>query len=105
MHVWHDAPFENAEIYTSTGYQSKIKIEPPRAPPPKPLDLEKFLRDDAQIKPENVAKYLPLLKKNELTDEKALSQVEDADLKEWGVAAGADRKKILLAVKARLMRK
>jgi hypothetical protein len=65
-----------------------------------PFALEMFLRDEAGVKPENVAKYLPLLQKNEV-DEKSLPLLSDANLEKMGVLAVMDRSKIFEAAKRR----
>jgi hypothetical protein len=60
------------------------------------FDLKTFLSEEAGIKAENVEKYLPLLKANEV-DEKALPVLTDELLKICGVTAAVDRAKILAA--------
>ena len=64
---------------------------------PKPFDLESFLRDEAKIDEDGVKEYLPLLKKNKI-DENVLMMATNADLKEWGITAGGDRKCILAEI-------
>lgn len=68
---------------------------------PEPLELKSFLRDEAKIDEEGVEQYLPLLKRNKI-DGAVLMRATDADLKDWGVAAGGDRKRILAAIEKRI---
>jgi len=70
----------------------------------RPFELESFLRDEAKIDADGVKEYLPLLKKNKI-DEEVLKLATDADLKEWGITAGGDRKRVLAAVEKRTGKK
>ncbi len=65
-----------------------------------PFELERFLRNEAKIKAENVKKYLPLLQQNEV-DEEGLHLLTDAMLLKWGIKADLDRAKILAAAQKR----
>ena len=72
-----------------------------------PFELERFLRDEAEIDEDGVKEYMPLLRKNKV-DEKGLhvlatksEETIESRLEKWGISVDGDRLKLANAIVTR----